>query len=237
MQRSGKMIRTRGSHSMLMRCCSVGAALYLASCSQGGVPASRADLQETAAKDQSTVATEAVPQRPTFSFKGIPLDQPGIAERLLELCRLDPNNLKRSRCSFRQLKEGGSELEFAVRYGSVFAGSSLSPALAEARLSSNGSLLTVEVDGFPVYMHHTVRALEAQYGKPVESSEVRLDPSGVYELQALVWTDRHGARITYLPRAMVEIENWSRIKIESAAAVAALKDEEEEIIKTTISNL
>ena len=95
----------------------------------------------------------------TISFKGVPLDQPGVKDALKIICKENKSNDDES-CSFKYLYRS-----IWISYGV------LTDNLAFLKFAPNGSLIEIEVLGSKGEMLAQVETLNAKYGKPAKTTE------------------------------------------------------------------
>ncbi|WP_404361602.1 hypothetical protein [Methylotuvimicrobium sp. KM1] len=160
----------------------------------------------------------------TISFKGVPLDQPGVKDALKKICQESQNN-KDDRCSFNEPRE-----LMWVSYGV------LSHKLAWVTLGKDDSLVEIEISGTKGEMLAQVETLTAKYGKPAKTTEQVTNGFGTkFDKEIFTWTDSRGSRITV--ESIYAKVNEGRIVIDSASSVEAKKAAEKSLIKAGKENL
>lgn len=161
----------------------------------------------------------------TISFKGVPLDQPGVKDAVKKICQENHSNEGDS-CAF---KEKYRQLIW-VSYG-VF-----SNALANVTLGKDDSLVEIEISGSKGEMLAQVETLNTKYGKPVKTTEQVANGFGTkFDKEIFTWTDSRGSRITV--ESIYAKVDEGRMVIESASSVEAKKTAEKLLIKAGKENL
>ncbi len=160
----------------------------------------------------------------TISFKGVPLDQPGVKDALKKICQESQSN-KGDSCSFNKRRE-----LIWLSYGV------LSHNLAWLTLGKDDSLVEIEIMGSKGEMLAQVETLTAKYGKPAKTTEQVTNGFGTkFDKEIFIWTDRRGSRIT-VESIHAKVDE-GRIVIDSASSVEAKKTAEKSLIKAGKENL
>jgi hypothetical protein len=147
----------------------------------------------------------------TISFKGVPLDQPGVRDAVKKVCQESQSNNKDDRCSFKKSRE-----MMWVSYGV------LSHHLAWITLGKDDSLVEIEISGSKGEMLAQVETLTAKYGKPAKTTEQVANGFGTkFDKEIFTWTDSRGSRITV--ESIYAKVDEGRIVIDSASSVEAKK--------------
>jgi hypothetical protein len=160
----------------------------------------------------------------TISFKGVPLDQPGVKDAVKKICQENQSN-KDDSCSFKKRRE-----MIWLSYGV------LSDKLAWVTLGKDDSLVEIEIEGSKGEMLAQVETLSAKYGKPAKTTEQVTNGFGTkFDKEIFSWTDSRGSRITV--ESIYAKANEGRIVIDSASSVEAKKSAEKSLIKAGKENL
>lgn len=160
----------------------------------------------------------------SISFKGVPLDQPGVKDAVKKICQESQSN-KDDMCSFKKSRE-----LMWVSYGV------LSHNLAWLTLGKDDSLVEIEITGSKVEMLAQVETLTAKYGKPAKTTEQVTNGFGTkFDKEIFTWTDSRGSRIT-VESIHAKVDE-GRIVIDSASSVEAKKTAEKALIKAGKANL
>ena len=177
-----------------------------------------------AAQKSNTKSTTAKVSTGTISFKGIPLDTPGVKGALQALCKENIENSEKE-CSFMNNRE-----HIFISYGI------LSFCFADITLNDDESLLSVEVTGSKGAMYSMVEFLTEKHGKPVKLKTPVENKMGTkFEKEIFVWRDKHGSRITV--ETIYGRIYQGRILIESAKAIKLSKVAERMIREAVKDNL
>lgn len=160
----------------------------------------------------------------TISFKGVPLDQPGVKDAVKKICQESQSN-EDDRCSFKKRRE-----LMWLSYGV------LSNNLAWLTLGKDDSLVEIEISGSKREMLAQVETLNAKYGKPAKTTEQVTNGFGAkFDKEIFTWTDSRGSRITV--ESIYNNIDEGRIVIDSASSVEAKKAAEKSLIKAGKENL
>lgn len=117
-----------------------------------------------------------------ISFKGMPLDQPGVKDALKKVCQEDQSN-KDDRCSFNERRQ-----LMWLSYGV------LSHNLAWITLGKDDSLVEIEIMGSKKEMMAQVEALKAKYGNPEKTTDQVINGFGTkFDKEIFTWTDSRGS--------------------------------------------
>ena len=162
-------------------------------------------------EQQKIIGTPANISSEIISFKGIPLDKPGVKEDLQKICREGAHNRSDDKCSFNKART-----LIWLSYGL------LSQNLAWIVLSNDDALVNVEISGSKVQMLALAEVLEARYGKPFKTTTQVENKMGTkFDKEIFVWNDSQGSRITV--DSMHDKIDEGRIVIDSASSVAVKK--------------
>ena len=160
----------------------------------------------------------------TISFKGVPLDTPGVKDAVKKICQESQSN-KDDSCSFKERRE-----LMWLSYGV------LSHKLAWLTLGKDDSLVEIEISGSKGEMLTQVETLTAKYGKPAKTTEQVANGFGTkFDKEIFTWTDSRGSRITV--ESIYGKVDEGRIVIDSASSVEAKKTAEKSLIKAGKENL
>lgn len=157
--------------------------------------------------------TDAGMTNEEVAFKGIPLDTPDQAEKLMAVCQQEKSNLESYSSGYKsenkcKLAEGRTW--FQVDYGS------LEKAYFHFNLSSTGELLNVwsNLKGYEVQPLTIV--LTEKYGKPkIQDEEVRNGLGNIFNKQVITWVDRKGNAI--IVNSIYNKVDEGRFEIQSAS--------------------
>jgi hypothetical protein len=160
----------------------------------------------------------------TISFKGVPLDQPGVKDAVKKICQESQSN-KYNSCSFKQGRQS-----MWLSYGVLLDN------LAWLTLGKDDSLIEIEISGSKGQVLAQVETLTAKYGKPAKTTEQVTNGFGTkFDKEIFTWTDSRGSRITV--ESIYEKVDKGRIVIDSASSVEAKKAAEKSLIKAGKENL